>query len=147
MFKRLLKRKSICCLTLTTQRSTMESSHSMYASIGDCSSNRRSNSWYTVTGRRTSAYVAAFYITWKLENPQKHLDANGIFMQQLPRISVTSDPRQDWFRGVRLEWIGDAPQGVLKGEWTCLTFWSPSLMLWLCWSWEWSPLGALFVWK
>lgn len=48
----------IRCLTLTTQRSTMESSHSMYASMGDCSSRRRSNSWYTVTrGRKVRLHT------------------------------------------------------------------------------------------
>lgn len=42
--------------------------------------------------------------------------------------------------------IGDAPQGCFRGEWTYLTSWSPSLMLWLCRPWEWLSLGVLFVW-
>lgn len=73
-------------LTLTTQRSTIESSHSMYASIGDCSSSRRSNSWYTVTGGRTSGNIG--FNKWQ--------EANGIFMWHLLRICDLWS-RQDWW--------------------------------------------------
>lgn len=38
--------------TFTTHLSTMESSHSMYDSMGDCSSRRWSNSWYTGRQRK-----------------------------------------------------------------------------------------------
>lgn len=38
--------------TFTTHLSTMESSHSIYDSMGDCSSKRWSNSWYTNKQRK-----------------------------------------------------------------------------------------------
>lgn len=80
---------SIRCLTLTTQRSTIESSHSMYASMGDCSSNRRSNSWYTVTGGRASGYIV-FHITWKLKNGNILMQTASLCINLY--VCVTSDP-------------------------------------------------------
>lgn len=137
-FPKMSKKK--LCLTLTTQRSTIESSHSMYASIGDCSSNRRSNSWYTVTGENVRLHF--YYLKTSKQENQMHKASYATTSPYLrPLIPSGVIQRSE----AAVNWRCSA--GCFRGEWTCLTFWSPSLVLWLCWSWEWLSLGVLFVWQ